>query len=902
MRNILFLLTTADSQAGTERTVINQANALASRGYSVELLSVYNDKYSLGYPLHDSIKRHSLIDLVHSPEIDGQSALSTRIPYFSPSLIIRKEWDDQYCAEADDKLSDFLQASSHDIIIATTPALTAFASEFLPSESIVICQEHRPTTRSGSSRIAPLIAHAARIDCLVSLTHHSTLDISRSAIGSAGINLATIPNALPVAEYITSAQEENTIIASGRLSHQKGFDMLIESARFLADWHPDWKIKIHGEGPKRGELSSLVNSLKLQDFVQLVGHSSQMESAYAASSLFALSSRYEGQGLVILEAMACGLPVVAFDCYYGPKEMVEDGHTGLLVKPGDTRAFAANLSYLISREEVRRNFSAAAREKVKEFSVDRITDQWCALFESLLQDRNHSATRLIRAHERARKRVQAEGEPAVIGMAISDAPAPADAARLEKYATLLSEHRIHFAVLPAARKWSNSTHLGIALQYARRALAAIASVATPHEHFRITKLDEPKKSLRVSQEQLYNLNPANLLTLSIESASRSHEVLGTRTWNIPLILEFWPENPTLACLTPILPNPYFATLDCSALHQKSANHSSWSASSLNLWWKCSFPIDVVYTWVDGEDPVLKEARKQFQPPAVKSHDSHHDSQEATGDHRFRSYSELKYSLRSLHAYMPWVRNIYIVTNGQIPEFVNFEAAPTKIFLVKHENIFPNTAYLPTFNSHAIEANLHRIPGLSEHFLYFNDDTLVGRPQYAENFFSANGISYFFPSPIKVDSITEGHLPHTRAAMNSSRILASDFGFTPANFMLHTPYPLTKSGLSVLTDSYKPEVQATSAARFRSPADLNIASFFYHYFSFAKKQAQPAECIYRYANLGDPQCGRTLMQLLSAEFDFVTVGDSPTASERVLSDLEQFFKRRFPWPSPWERQI
>lgn len=132
-------------------------------------------------------------------------------------------------------------------------------------------------------------------------------------------------------------------------------------------------------------------------------------------------------------------------------------------------------------------------------------------------------------------------------------------------------------------------------------------------------------------------------------------------------------------------------------------------------------IDFVIAWVDGADPAWQAERHRFSA----------DSWDAGGAHRYRDHGLLPYWFRAVEAYAPWVRKIHFVTWGHVPPFLNRNAP--KIHIVRHEDFIP-AQYLPTFNSHTIEANLHRIPGLSEHFVYFNDDMFLLRPVDPEDFF------------------------------------------------------------------------------------------------------------------------------------------------------------------------
>lgn len=143
-----------------------------------------------------------------------------------------------------------------------------------------------------------------------------------------------------------------------------------------------------------------------------------------------------------------------------------------------------------------------------------------------------------------------------------------------------------------------------------------------------------------------------------------------------------------------------------------------------------FPVDLVYTWVDGNDPVWRAKRNEYMPPRPEGHVPNH-----MNDARWRENNELMYSLRSVEMYAPWVRHIYIVTDGQCPAWLNTDHP--KIRIVDHSEILPADA-LPVFSSHAIESCIYRIPGLAEHFVYGNDDTFFGSPTTPDDFFRADG--------------------------------------------------------------------------------------------------------------------------------------------------------------------
>lgn len=162
---------------------------------------------------------------------------------------------------------------------------------------------------------------------------------------------------------------------------------------------------------------------------------------------------------------------------------------------------------------------------------------------------------------------------------------------------------------------------------------------------------------------------------------------------------------------------------CSETYANNIGHRSFRDSL------CYPQIDVVYTWVNGSDP---EWFREMSYYRNHENGTENASKSATAS-RFRDNDELKYSLRSLERFAPWVHRIFIVTNGQIPLWL--DTNNPKIKIITHKEIFPDPSVLPTFSSPSIEMNLHRIPGLSEYFVYFNDDVFLGSPVFPYDFLS-----------------------------------------------------------------------------------------------------------------------------------------------------------------------
>jgi len=228
-----------------------------------------------------------------------------------------------------------------------------------------------------------------------------------------------------------------------------------------------------------------------------------------------------------------------------------------------------------------------------------------------------------------------------------------------------------------------------------------------------------------------------------------------------------------------------------------------------------FPIDIVYTWVDGSDPEWAALKQKYE--SGDAEDLYHPG--ANNEARFRSRDELKYSLRSLEMYAPWFNRIFIVTNGQIPDWLDLDNP--KMELVTHEDIYDDDSVLPTFNSNSIISRLHHIPNLNEHYIYMNDDVFFGRSVQPDRFFYPNGLAQVSVSnnrrPFGEANIDDE--PHFNLTRNMRSLLEEDFGITISRAIKHTPHPQLRSINFELEERYKEAYRRTWASRFRHHNDL-----------------------------------------------------------------------------------
>ena len=312
------------------------------------------------------------------------------------------------------------------------------------------------------------------------------------------------------------------------------------------------------------------------------------------------------------------------------------------------------------------------------------------------------------------------------------------------------------------------------------------------------------------------------------------------------------------------------------------------------------PIDVVYTWVDDQDP---RWRRQLEQTLASERRRLHP--QAINPSRYRDNDELRYSLRSLALFAPFVRRIFVVTAGQVPEWLDTDHPDIRV--VDHDELL-DPAHLPTFNSHAVESRLHHIDGLSEHYLYLNDDFVLGRAVTAGTFFTPNGLAKLFPdelAPIPSGPPSTDDLPVDSASKNVRDLLRDHCDVHVGRKILHVPYPQLRSVLVELEQRFPDEFARTAASRFRQPADLNIASCLAHYYAFATGRAVPADIAAQYINIAFRWAGLQMGRLLERrDVDAICINETdapPDRADEMRAAATRFLQSYLPVPSPWERR-
>jgi glycosyltransferase involved in cell wall biosynthesis len=381
---IRFVLLNAYTVGGTVRTVTNQANTLAAAGHDVELVSVWRQREQPAFRIDPRVRLHPLLDTTGDTPA-WRRRLQLRAQGRPSRLVPRAEVRyDRFNRLTDRRLLRYLRSLDGGVLVTTRPALNLLAARFAPASVVTVGQEHLHHARHKPELARELDRRYRNLDALCVLTAADESDYRRVLAGS-GVRVARIPNSLAETDPARSPLDRPVVVAAGRLVRSKGFHTMIEAFAHVARAHPDWQLRIFGSGPERDRLRRLIENRRLSGNVRLMGVTDRLEEELAGASVFALSSRHEGFGMVLAEAMSHGVPVVSFDCPVGPREVVTDGHDGLLVPLGDIAGLAAALNRLVEDPALRRDLGGNAAVSARRYSAEVIGPQWEALFTDLLR-------------------------------------------------------------------------------------------------------------------------------------------------------------------------------------------------------------------------------------------------------------------------------------------------------------------------------------------------------------------------------------------------------------------------------------------------------------------------------------------------------------------------------------
>lgn len=379
MIKIAYIYTALTTVGGVDRILTSKANYLAdSLGYDVYIITDSQQGRPLVFPLSPKVHH---IDLDTDFGKQYGHCLPIRACYYFALMRQYKK-----------RLIKVLDEINPDIVDTTVGREMDFIGSLKSPGRKVIGEIHIAKRYMRNFHlmiekggISALVAkywtrkqerNVAKLDRLVVLTNED------AEAWKGIVRTEIIPNFSPLSsDCLPSGVERKRAIAVGRIEEQKGFDLLVDAWAIVSKAHPDWTIDIYGNGTLRGQIEEQINKNGLKGIVNILPPTKEIKKEYENSDFFVLSSRFEGFGLVVVEAMACGTPCVSFDCPNGPRDIINDKVDGLLVANGNVKALAEGICYMIEHPEERVSMGKAAKKNVKRYSIDSVMQRWDEFFK-----------------------------------------------------------------------------------------------------------------------------------------------------------------------------------------------------------------------------------------------------------------------------------------------------------------------------------------------------------------------------------------------------------------------------------------------------------------------------------------------------------------------------------------
>lgn len=370
------------NSAGMERVVSNKAQFLSARGHEITIITANQNGRPYFYDVPACVKK---IDFaLNSFEYDDKPII---VKIFS---FLKKEKDFKH------KLSCFLNQNHQDVVIALEDRFVPMLVQVSPKGTVLVGENHFnkfayvELGKSVNRNFIQTIIYNLR-NWYIKKRYHNLLDayvlLTREDFdyrNGRKDNFVVIPNSVNYSESKRAALDKKVVIAVGRLSYQKGFERLLESWAIVSEQCPEWKLQIYGDGEDKQKLIDICNKKKLKDSVTIYPPTPTIEQRLLDSSIYVMSSRFEGLPMVLIEAMSVGLPVVSFDCKTGPKDLIKDGYSGYLVSEGDTETLADRIIKLIQNAELRKEIGRNSKCESRKYSHECIALRWEELFNTLM--------------------------------------------------------------------------------------------------------------------------------------------------------------------------------------------------------------------------------------------------------------------------------------------------------------------------------------------------------------------------------------------------------------------------------------------------------------------------------------------------------------------------------------
>lgn len=357
---IIYTIEDISVKGGAEKIITQKANSLATEyGHDVLIVSIFQDERPASYPLAKGVRLISL----NIPFIAKNcNVICKNINRIRMLLCLFKRFQKVVDAEQPD-------------IIFFTLGLGALLLPFCRTRAKKVYESH--SARQFTPYHSLFYPMERSADTIVCLTHGDAQNYKKTK------HVCVIPNFIEQPKRSVADYTRKKAIAVGRLEDPKGFDILIDCWKHVAEIHPDWHLDIYGEGPYHYDLQQQIDQLQLNEQITLCGRCNNIMEVYPEYSLHIMSSRYEGQPMTLIEAQACGLASVVFNFKFGASDIVRNGHNGIIVPQGDSKAFCEALCSMMSSEDKRKEYGHNALEMGKQYFKNNVFSKWIEFINNL---------------------------------------------------------------------------------------------------------------------------------------------------------------------------------------------------------------------------------------------------------------------------------------------------------------------------------------------------------------------------------------------------------------------------------------------------------------------------------------------------------------------------------------
>lgn len=382
MLHIVYIYPEITIKGGADKVIVEKANYFASHGYMVTLVTEAQMGRELSFPLDEKVRHIDMgIDFNRQYDYHGLPRLLT---YLNMLRLYKK------------KLEATLIAERPDIVISAMGRSMDFIT-YISDGSVKIGEVHSVKAnvrslnvmekRGAFHRLMARIIRwhisrkVSRMDAMVLLTQQDADSWTEAR------QTFVIPNAVPYIPELCSTLDNKRILMVARYNDAKGYNYMVDAWQQVHERHPDWTLNVYGSGELHDDVIKWIQQRHLSNSMVLHEPVDNIMEQYLDSSIFVMSSRYEAFPMVLLEAMACGVPCVSFDCPYGPRNIIRNEEDGLLVEYLNPQALAEGICRLIEDEQLRKHLGENARRNIQRFSKDFVMKQWEELFDNLTKNR-----------------------------------------------------------------------------------------------------------------------------------------------------------------------------------------------------------------------------------------------------------------------------------------------------------------------------------------------------------------------------------------------------------------------------------------------------------------------------------------------------------------------------------